>query len=268
MRDSTNAILNYTRVNPSSGSYITAGLQDAERRKQQKFENRMAEAVEGRNQEKWEVEKRQQLADRAAQAAAWADDPEKWKQAQEIGAIPPSLDFEQRGAFVYGYMKMEQQRKRAADKESTRQADRGYELDVRRQKEVERSNRAREANFRDRTAQTGAGGGAGGGPGGGLKSGDESYIARQVSALFDGTYDVRTGAIQIKDDANRRLAQKMIADASRLLANNPNMTRSQAVSQAAERNGINIGSFAVNMADQGGGAAAPPQIADPLGLRQ
>ncbi len=256
------AILNSYRASmPEAGSGMRAGVESylagKERQRIAKAEaeelrqeNRLQESAEGRakTKEKREQEKHEregeiyQREKRLATMKQWlgpisqADTADKWAAAQTSGFVPKGLKFKDRESFIMAAMTEDERLNRAkqatAEKEHTRKV------------------------AKDRTE--------GGGGRTELKATDERYISSRVAGLFDGIYDIRTGSIQIADDKNRRLAQKIIADASRLAANNPNMTLSGAVSEAAGRNGIDVREL-----EAAGQPAAPAAGggSDPLGLR-
>ena len=182
-------------------------------------------AKEGREVDAYERERRSEKMQEWLGPASTADTPEKWLSAQESGFLPKELKYETREPFIMATMT--ESERLAREKEATRgsETDRTFGETVRHNKAME----AREAK----------GKGSGRSPGG-LKASDENFISKEVSNLFDGTYDVSTGRIQIKDDTNRRKARKLITRASQLAKGNPEMTLSQAVTQAAEEGGINI----------------------------
>jgi hypothetical protein len=182
--------------------------------------------------------------------ASTADTQDKWLAAQESGFLPKDLKFEQREPFIMATMT--EAERFAREKESTRssESDRTFG-------ETVRSNKAKEKIYGERARK---GKGKSGDRAGGLKASDENFLSKEVANLFDGTYDVATGRIQIKDDRNRRLARRIITRASQLAKGNPEMTLSQAVTQASEENDIQIRDL-----DK---AAAPTMDQDPLGWRQ
>jgi hypothetical protein len=84
-------------------------------------------------------------------------------------------------------------------------------------------------------------GSKGGGGAGGLKAADENAMWKYTQGLFKGIYSPTTGQFMgFKKDTSREEAMKVSADASRLLADNPNMTRLEAVQQSAKKNGIGL----------------------------
>ncbi len=105
------------------------------------------------------------------------------------------------------------------------------------------------------------------GEGGALKAADENFIGSSVASMFDGIYDIATGAFQIKDDANRRKAQGIKALATKMFSDG-GFTRSQAVSAAAQRYGINIPEAPEQGAGgQGGGRTLQDYLQNRFGPR-
>jgi len=237
-------ILNdYRRTMPEAGAGLRRGTENYVAIKRQREQDAIKEAAaekvetreaakegreiakEGREIDVYERERRHEKMQEWMGPASTADTPEKWLSAQDSGFLPKELKFETREPFIMAVMT--ESERLAREKEGTRagESTRTFGETVRHNKAME----AREAK----------GKGSGRSPGG-LKASDENFISKEVSNLFDGTYDVSTGRIQIKDDTNRRKARKLITRASQLAKGNPEMTLSQAVTQAAEEGGINI----------------------------
>ena len=249
MADSVaNVLMNYSRVMPDPGGSLAKGFARGQRNKiadeRTKLEGRRTEIAEQRNTREEAADKRAiELAEhkQLAGVAASADTPEKWANAQELGFLPEKMKFESREPYIMGVMTETEKLNR--EKMSFTKGQTGVEnkMAERKQAEVERSNRAGEAIDSNKAAKTGqAKGGTGARR---LSTGDEGYIAKQVAAAFDGTYDVATDTYTYKDSASRRKAIKMKKDAARFAANNPGMELSMAVEQAAIRNGINVDNF-------------------------
>lgn len=250
---------NFRQTMPEAGSgmrhgmenYVAGKASQAEataKAEQQGFENKLKTDKDKREADKAKREESkfdQEQADRVKQAllgpVTAADSPEKWASAQQAGFIPKKLKFEDREPFMMATLT----EKERIDREKL---------------QLDRAEHGRKTR-KDATDKSGAGGRKQ------LKATDENFIAKQVAALFDGIYDPATGAFQLKDDVSRRKALKIKRDAARLAANNPNMTLSAAVTEAAQRNDININDPANTLPGQQQPGSPGANPSDPLGIR-
>jgi hypothetical protein len=106
-----------------------------------------------------------------------------------------------------------------------------------------------------------AGGSGKGSNRGGLKAADENAIHKYTQDMFKGIYNPATGQFMgFKKDTSRQQAAKIGAEASRIVANNPQITLHEAVMQASKDNGVDI----VPVKGKNGGKVSGK---DPLGLR-
>lgn len=88
----------------------------------------------------------------------------------------------------------------------------------------------------DRSQGTGSGK-----PKGGMKAADENAIHSYTQDLFEGIYNpVSGGFMGFKKDTSRQQAAKIGAEASRIVANNSEITLHEAVMKAAKSNGVEI----------------------------
>jgi len=71
-------------------------------------------------------------------------------------------------------------------------------------------------------------------PGGGrqLKSGDSNAIAQRIATIFDGRFDPVTGAFQIEEPALRKKALDVMAKASKIYRENPELSHNEAANRA------------------------------------
>jgi hypothetical protein len=245
---------------PEAGSGMYAGVGNYMQGKQRQRQNVLNEQQEARAQrgEERDIAKEEREVDADTRAkrvetmkqwlgpASTANTPDKWLSAQEAGFLPKELKFEQREPFIMATMT--EGERLAREKEMTRasESDRTFGETVRHHKATEDRKEAK--------------GGKGGGGRGGMKATDERLISSEVAGMFDGTYDIATGRVQIKDDRNRRLARKIIGRASQIAAGNPDMPLQRIVNQAAEENGISISDVDKK--------AAPTVDEDPFGWQK